>query len=150
MEAFHAYNVPSILGIPYGLEGFIPKYGHVPVELTPSSVSDIHRFGGTMLGSSRGPQSPEEIVDTLERSNVNVLFVIGGDGTMKAALAISSEVQSRGSRFLLSAFPKQLITTSTSFPSRLALKQPPSRPQRPLNAPTPRLAACPTALGWSN
>ncbi len=35
MEAFHAYNVPSILGIPYGLEGFIPKYGHTLQELTP-------------------------------------------------------------------------------------------------------------------
>ena len=108
MEAFHAYNVPSILGIPYGLEGFIPKYGHVPVELTPSSVSDIHRFGGTMLGSSRGPQSPEEIVDTLERSNVNVLFVIGGDGTMKAALAISGEVQSRGLKISVIGIPKTI------------------------------------------
>ena len=108
MEAFHAYNVPSILGIPYGLEGFIPKYGHVPFELTPSSVSDIHRFGGTMLGSSRGPQSPEEIVDTLERSNVNVLFVIGGDGTMKAALAISGEVQSRGLKISVIGIPKTI------------------------------------------
>ena len=67
MEAFHAYHVPSVLGIPYGLEGFIPNYGHTPLELTPAVVADIHRFGGTMLGSSRGPQAPEEIVDTLER-----------------------------------------------------------------------------------
>lgn len=108
MEAFHAYRVPSILGIPYGLEGFIPKYGHVPVELTPSSVSDIHRFGGTMLGSSRGPQPADEIVDTLERSNVNVLFVIGGDGTMKAALAISSEVQARGLKISVIGIPKTI------------------------------------------
>ena len=108
MEAFHAYNVPSILGIAYGLEGFIPKYGHVPFELTPSSVADIHRFGGTMLGSSRGPQSAEEIVDNLERSNVNALFVIGGDGTMKAALAISSEVQSRGLKISVIGIPKTI------------------------------------------
>ena len=108
MEAFHAYNVPSILGIAYGLEGFIPKYGHAPFELTPSSVADIHRFGGTMLGSSRGPQSAEEIVDTLERSNVNALFVIGGDGTMKAALAISSEVQARGLKISVIGIPKTI------------------------------------------
>ena len=108
MEAFHAYNVPSILGIAYGLEGFIPKYGHVPFELTPSSVADIHRFGGTMLGSSRGPQAPEEIVDTLERSNVNALFVIGGDGTMKAAQAISAEVQTRGLRIAVIGIPKTI------------------------------------------
>ena len=108
MEAFHAYNVPAILGIPYGLEGFIPKYGHVPYELKPENVADIHRFGGTMLGSSRGPQSPEDIVDALERSNVNALFVIGGDGTMKAALAISSEVQARGLKISVIGIPKTI------------------------------------------
>ena len=88
MEAFHAYHVPSVLGIPYGLEGFIPNYGHTPLELTPAVVADIHRFGGTMLGSSRGPQAPEEIVDTLERSNVNALFVIGGDGTLLGIVTV--------------------------------------------------------------
>ena len=95
MEAHHAYHVPSIMGIRYGLEGFIPACGHQPMELTPERVADIHRFGGTILGSSRGPQSAEEIVDSLERSNVSILFVIGGDGSMKAALSISREVQAR-------------------------------------------------------
>ena len=80
MEAHHAYHVPGVIGIPYGLEGFIPKYHHDLIELTPQRVSSIHLFGGTMLGSSRGPQEPEEIVDTLERCNVNALFIIGGDG----------------------------------------------------------------------
>ena len=61
-----------------------------------------------MLGSSRGPQSAEEIVDTLERSNVNALFVIGGDGTMKAALAISSEVQARGLKISVIGIPKTI------------------------------------------
>lgn len=108
MEAFHAYRVPCILGIPYGLEGFIPRHGHSIRELTPSAVADIHRFGGTVLGSSRGPQSAEEIVDTLERNNVNVLFVIGGDGTMKAALAISEEVQARGLKLSIIGIPKTI------------------------------------------
>lgn len=108
MEAFHAYKVPSIVGIPYGLEGFIPKYGHSLMELTPKVVADIHRFGGTMLGSSRGPQSAEEIVDTLERCNVNALFVIGGDGTMKASLAISEELQARGLKISVIGIPKTI------------------------------------------
>ena len=71
-------------------------------------VADIHRFGGTILGSSRGPQSPEEIVDTLERCNVNALFVIGGDGTMKAALSISREVQNRGLKIAVIGIPKTI------------------------------------------
>ncbi|MDR2573171.1 MAG: ATP-dependent 6-phosphofructokinase [Desulfovibrio sp.] len=108
MEAFHAYNVPSVLGIPYGLEGFIPKYKHRLMELTPSLVTDIHRFGGTMLGSSRGPQPAEEIVDALERCNVNALFIIGGDGTMRAALSVSEEVRKRGLRIAVIGIPKTI------------------------------------------
>lgn len=108
LEAHHAYHVPSIIGIPYGLEGFISKYGHKTIELTPEKVADIHRFGGTMLGSSRGPQPPDEIVDMLERSNVNVLFVIGGDGTMKAAMAINKEIESRGLKISVIGIPKTI------------------------------------------
>jgi hypothetical protein len=59
MEAQHRYGVHTTLGIRYGLEGFIPAYGHEVMELTPESVSSIHEFGGTILGSSRGPQSPD-------------------------------------------------------------------------------------------
>ncbi len=108
MEAHHAYHVPGVIGIPYGLEGFIPKYHHDLIELTPQRVSSIHLFGGTMLGSSRGPQSPEDIVDTLERCNVNVLFIIGGDGTMKAALKISEEVQKRRLKMSIIGIPKTI------------------------------------------
>lgn len=121
MEAYHAYNVPAVLGIPYGLEGFIPKYRHALLELNPEMVADIHRFGGTMLGSSRGPQPPDEIVDTLERCNINALFVIGGDGTMKAALSISREVQKRGLKISVIGIPKTIdndinfITQSFGF-----------------------------------
>ncbi len=134
MEAHHAYHVPSIMGIRYGLEGFIPACGHQPMELTPERVADIHRFGGTILGSSRGPQSAEEIVDSLERSNVSILFVIGGDGSMKAALSISREVQARNLK---------IASPSASRP-------PSTRPPRPSNAPIPRPGACPTASAWSS
>ncbi|CAK7070649.1 MAG: ATP-dependent 6-phosphofructokinase [Desulfovibrio sp.] len=108
MEAFHNYKVPAVLGIQYGLEGFIHKYGHEMVNLTPQTVADIHQFGGTMLGSSRGPQPPEEIVDALERQNINVLFVIGGDGSMKAMNSINEEVGKRGLRIAVIGIPKTI------------------------------------------
>ncbi|RUA09065.1 MAG: ATP-dependent 6-phosphofructokinase, partial [Fusobacteria bacterium] len=66
MEAHHHYRVESILGVRFGLEGFIPGYGHEVMDLTPDKVSQVHQFGGTILGSSRGPQPPEEVVDFLE------------------------------------------------------------------------------------
>ncbi|MEG2172761.1 MAG: ATP-dependent 6-phosphofructokinase [Desulfovibrionaceae bacterium] len=108
MEAHHAYNVPAILGIRYGLEGFIPRLHHPVMELRPDMVSNIHMFGGTMLGSSRGPQPPEDIVDTLERMNVSALFIIGGDGTMKAAAAISREVSARNLKMSIIGVPKTI------------------------------------------
>ena len=108
MEAYHNYKVPAVLGIQYGLEGFIPRYGHEVVELTPKTVADIHQFGGTMLGSSRGPQPPDEIVDALERLNVNVLFVIGGDGSMKAMNCINEEVRKRNLRISVIGIPKTI------------------------------------------
>ncbi|GAB6178000.1 ATP-dependent 6-phosphofructokinase [Desulfobaculum senezii] len=108
MEAHHNYRVAATLGIRYGLEGFIPKYGHPIEELTPESVSDIHMFGGTMLGSSRGPQPPEEIVDALERMNISVLFLIGGDGTMHAAESILEEVTRRKLKISIIGIPKTI------------------------------------------
>jgi 6-phosphofructokinase 1 len=108
MEAHHQYNVPAILGISYGLEGFIPEYRHKVWELTPDMVSDMHLYGGTMLGSSRGPQSAEAIVDSLERMNISCLFIIGGDGTMKAASAIVKEIRSRNLRISVIGIPKTI------------------------------------------
>ena len=108
LEAYHAYNTPSVLGIRYGLEGFIPSYSHNVMELTPASVEHIYQFGGTLLGSSRGPQEPSEIVDALERLNVSVLFVIGGDGSMKAASAIAKEVRQRNIRISIIGIPKTI------------------------------------------
>ena len=108
MEAYHNYKVPSVLGIRYGLQGFIPKYGHPVVELTPENVSHIHEFGGTILAASRGPQPPEEIVDAMERMNISILFMIGGDGTMKAAQAIEREVDKRGNKMAIIGIPKTI------------------------------------------
>ncbi|MBC16070.1 MAG: diphosphate--fructose-6-phosphate 1-phosphotransferase [Desulfovibrio sp.] len=108
MTAYHQYNVPSVLGIKYGLAGFIPKYGYDVIELTPDYVSRIHEFGGTILGSSRGPQDPEDIVDALERMNVSVLFMIGGDGTMRAASKVVKVIAKRELSISVVGLPKTI------------------------------------------
>ncbi|MDD2219108.1 MAG: ATP-dependent 6-phosphofructokinase [Desulfoplanes sp.] len=108
MEAHHHYNVASTIGIRYGLQGFIPSYGHDIMELTPKNVTAIHEFGGTILSSSRGPQAPEEIVDALERMNINILFMIGGDGTMKAARNIHQCIKKRNLKISIIGIPKTI------------------------------------------
>jgi 6-phosphofructokinase 1 len=117
MEAFHKYGIRTVFGIRYGLEGFIPQFSHAVEELTPDRVADIHQFGGTILGSSRGPQDPEQIVDALERLNVNALFLIGGDGTMRATSSIYKEIARRGLRISVIGIPKT-IDNDISFISQ--------------------------------
>ncbi len=108
MTAHYAYGVSSVIGIKYGLRGFIPKYKLPVVELTPESVARIHEYGGTILGSSRGHQPIDQIVDALDRMNVNALFVIGGDGTFRAASKIAAEVTERGLKIAVIAVPKTI------------------------------------------
>ncbi len=108
MKAHYHYGIRTVVGIRNGLRGFIPEYGYDIVELTPEKVSNIHQFGGTILGTSREQQRAEEIVDSLERMNISVLFVIGGDGTMRAAKKIVNEISSRKRNISVIGIPKTI------------------------------------------
>ena len=108
LELHYAYGVQHIFGIRYGLQGFIAKYGHDLVDLTPESVVNIHDRGGTVLGSSRGPQDVDEIIDSLERMNIGLLFMIGGDGTLTAAGRIADAIIDRGLKISVVGVPKTI------------------------------------------
>ena len=108
LELYYGYGVSRIYGIKYGLQGFIPSYGHDVIDLAPDKVADIQDMGGSMLGSSRGPQPIEEIVDTLDRMNVGILFMIGGDGTLKAASLIADAILERGLKTSVIGIPKTI------------------------------------------
>ncbi len=82
------YGVTRVYGILYGYHGLNPANGFPPVELAPELVNDIHEQGGTILGTSRGPEDPEVMVRTLRDLGVNILFPIGGDGTQRGAYRI--------------------------------------------------------------
>ncbi len=102
------YRVRRVIGIRNGYQGFVPGYGHDVVDLTPESVRDIATDGGTVLGTSRGHQDPDEIVDCLERLHVNVLFVVGGDGSMRGAMRIAQTVAERGLFIAVVGIPKTI------------------------------------------
>ncbi len=108
LELYYGYGVRNICGIQYGLQGFIPKYGHDIKDLTPEIVSDILDMGGSILKTSRGPQPIEEIVDSLERMNIGILFMIGGDGTLMAASKIADAVTERGLKISVIGIPKTI------------------------------------------
>jgi len=108
LELYYVYNVENIYGITYGLQGFMPTFKHPLIELTPSYVEHIHGMGGTVLGSSRGSQDISEIVDSIERLNMNIVFFIGGDGTLKASSAAAREALARGFKCSIIAVPKTI------------------------------------------
>jgi len=108
LSLFHHYGVRTVFGFRYGYEGLAPRHGHVPLELTPESVRDIHEKGGTILGSSRGPQDICEMVDTLERMNIGLLFAIGGDGTLRGAQAMAEEIERRRLKIAVIGIPKTI------------------------------------------
>lgn len=126
-QCYYRYNITRIFGIKYGYEGLIPKYNHELIELTTEMVADIDLQGGTFLGSSRGQQEVDKMVDTLEIMNVNILFCIGGDGTLRGAHAIHEEIERRGLKISVAGIPKtidndiDLIQKSFGFESAVSV-----------------------------
>jgi len=111
------YGVHKVYGFRFGYEGLVRRRGHEPLELTPESVHRIHESGGSVLGSSRGPQDPGEMVDYLNELGVGILFAIGGDGTLRGAQKIGEEAARRGVKLSVIGVPKT-IDNDISFVQR--------------------------------
>ncbi len=120
------YGVTKIYGFRYGYQGLVQSRGQTPITFKPESVKQIHLLGGSILGSSRGSQPVNEMVDTLEEMGVDILFVIGGDGTLKGAQAIADETERRGLKKAIIGIPKtidndiQFLDKSFGFESAFA------------------------------
>ena len=108
LELHYGYGVRNIFGIRYGLQGFIARYGHDLIDLSPKTVVNINDRGGTVLGSSRGPQDIDEIIDSLERMNIGLLFMIGGDGTLTSADRIAGAIMDKGLKIGVVGVPKTI------------------------------------------
>jgi len=103
------YGVRKVLGFRFGYQGLSENPLEQPIELTPESVDAIQHLGGTILGSSRGHQEPAEMVATLRRHNIRLLFVIGGDGTFAGAHAIWQECERQGQKIAIIGIPKTIV-----------------------------------------
>jgi 6-phosphofructokinase 1 len=108
LSLYHHYGVRKIFGFRFGYEGLVQGKGHKPLELTLEASSRIHETGGTILGSSRGPQDPGEMVKTLRNMSIGILFAIGGDGTIRGAQAIAEEAARQGVILSVIGIPKTI------------------------------------------
>ncbi len=106
LELTQGYGVKEILGFRYGFEGLISRQD--PVKLTPSVVGDIHHEGGTTLGTSRGEQDPRAMVDRLDELDIGLLFVVGGDGTLRGAMKLVDEISRRDLLIGVIGIPKTI------------------------------------------
>ena len=108
LELLMRYGVDRVYGFCNGFLGFVTGARRAVIELTQDVVSDINEHGGTILGSSRGEQDPAVVIDCLERMGINLLFVLGGDGTIRAAMKLVREASRRGSKIAIVGIPKTI------------------------------------------
>lgn len=125
---WYRYGVRRISGIPFGYQGLLENSPWPLIDLDPDIVDDIQEKGGTILGTSRGGGNrTDEIVDTLERQNINILITIGGDGTLRGASAIADEIERRGLKIAVVGVPKtidnDLMYVQSSFGVDTAVAQ---------------------------
>ena len=106
LELHHTYGVKQVLGFRDGYQGLDPSHGLKPLLLTADFVDDIHKEGGTVLGTSRGPVDIGIAVKNLIKRGVNILFVVGGDGTQRGGYKLFQEAQKRGHALAVVGIPK--------------------------------------------
>lgn len=104
---WHRYGVRRISGIRFGFKGLLPEYGYDTIQLTPEYVDDCHKSGGSILGTSRGGgDRVVEMADAIEGLNLNIIFIIGGDGTQRGSKEIAEEIEKRGLKIAVVGIPK--------------------------------------------
>lgn len=108
LELHHGYGVTEVLGFRDGYRGLDPERGKEPILLNSELVEDIHREGGTVLGTSRGPVDISKAVDNLIRHDVHMLFTVGGDGTQRGGNELFQEAWRRGHKLAVVGIPKTI------------------------------------------
>lgn len=108
LELHFQYGVRDVVGFRFGFRGMNPAHGHEPVVLNYDYVRTIQNEGGSVLGVSRGAEEPSVLVDRLEAMKIDILFCIGGDGTLRGAHAIAAEASRRGAKISVIGIPKTI------------------------------------------
>jgi 6-phosphofructokinase 1 len=117
LELHYAYRVKEVLGFRGGYQGLDPDCEVTPVELTHKFLDNVHKQGGTVLGTSRGPVDTGRAVDNLIKRGINILFTIGGDGTQRGGQELFQEARRRGYSLSVVGIPKT-VDNDVAFVTR--------------------------------
>lgn len=112
MSLHFNYEVKHIYGIRWGYKGFYTDTDKNWVRLTPKDVSEIHKAGGTFLGSSRGGFDGEKdgmkILSELQKRKINQVYIIGGDGTHRGIYNLCRLAEREGVEIAFAGIPKTI------------------------------------------
>ncbi|KAG2240071.1 hypothetical protein Bca52824_091073 [Brassica carinata] len=127
----YMYGVKKILGIEGGYRGF---YARNTIDLDSKTVNDIHKRGGTILGTSRGGHDTTKIVDSIQDRGINQVYIIGGDGSQKGAAVIFEEIRRRGLKVAVAGIPKTIDNDIPIIDRSLGFDTAVEEAQRAINA----------------
>jgi 6-phosphofructokinase 1 len=102
-----SYQVNTVYGMRYGFRGFDPAEVE-PMILTPANTVNIHQKGGTILGTCRGHFDDNKIRTFLQERQVKMVFVIGGDGSHRAAMKIHTICKEAKMECVVVGIPKTI------------------------------------------
>ncbi len=102
----YEYGVPRVWGIKNGYVGICDDSAWM--ELSRDSVQTIHQSGGSFLVCNRGNDPTEKMVDALIRRGVNMIFILGGDGSHRGAAAMEAEFIKRQHECCVVGIPKTI------------------------------------------
>eukprot|EP00931_Biecheleriopsis_adriatica_P041482 TRINITY_DN23703_c0_g1_i1.p1 TRINITY_DN23703_c0_g1~~TRINITY_DN23703_c0_g1_i1.p1 ORF type:complete len:2979 (-),score=657.34 TRINITY_DN23703_c0_g1_i1:1-8937(-) len=106
VNMLYAYGVKTVYGIIGGYKGCVEDDKWIP--LTPDSVQDIHKQGGSILVSDRGNPPHSEIAKVMARRKIRQYFVLGGDGTHKGAMQSFEAMTAIGHECAVVGVPKTI------------------------------------------
>mmetsp|Transcript_25246 Transcript_25246/g.64235 ORF Transcript_25246/g.64235 Transcript_25246/m.64235 type:complete len:458 (-) Transcript_25246:128-1501(-) len=109
------YGVRDIFGMPAGYNGLSNPEKFPPIKLTPEVVAEIHMKGGSMLKAARGGFDAEKILDNLQKLGVNMVFLVGGDGTQFAGNLLYTAALKRGQPISIIGIPKSIDNDVVMF-----------------------------------
>ena len=89
------YKVDEVYGIKWGYKGFYTDVEKNWLRLSTDVVKNIHKDGGTILGSSRGGFDADKILDSLLAKQITQVYIVGGDGTHRGINALQQRAFER-------------------------------------------------------
>jgi len=89
-------------------DGFIGLEENRYEELNPEKVRGWCRFGASKLGVGRGGEDVRKWLDVLRQNDIDILYVIGGNGSLCGAWKLGKAAEREGLNLSIGVIPKTM------------------------------------------